>query len=143
MVTVTSLLGISAGLIFGFSSIVILLTPKPTNTPRNKPTTSHSLELNLIRLASMLPPYNPHNSNYEIITYIISFSAANGVRYPLVGGTREHHFDGINFKPRKLPENAPTPTSRVHAVLDGFVWVKSYDLPVCQRQIRQRYLHHY
>jgi len=23
--------------------------------------------------------------------------------YPLVGGTRERHFGGINFKPRKLP----------------------------------------
>jgi hypothetical protein len=51
---------------------------------------------------------------------------ANGVRYPLVGGTRERRFDGINFKPHKLPENAPTPTTmapalfagdRVHAVL--------------------------
>ena len=41
----------------------------------------------------------------------------NGERYPLVGGTREHHFDGTSLKPRKLPENAQTPTSRVHAVL--------------------------
>jgi len=52
----------------------------------------------------------------------------NGWRYPLVGGTRKRHFDGINFKPYKLPENAPTPTSRVHAVLGGdlclgaFLW---------------------
>jgi len=45
--------------------------------------------------------------------------APNGVRYPLVGGTRQHHFDGTNFKPRKVLENAPTPTSRVHAVLGG------------------------
>ena len=42
---------------------------------------------------------------------------SNGLRYPLVGGTRQRHFDGTNFKPGKLPENAPTPTSRVHAVL--------------------------
>jgi hypothetical protein len=41
----------------------------------------------------------------------------NGWRYPLVGGTRQHRFDGINFKPRKLLKNAQTPTSRVHAVL--------------------------
>jgi len=41
----------------------------------------------------------------------------NGVRYPLVGGTGHRRFDGINFKPKKLPENAATPTSRVHAVL--------------------------
>ena len=31
----------------------------------------------------------------------------NGVRYPLVGGTRQHHFNGTNFKPRKLLKNAP------------------------------------
>ena len=29
---------------------------------------------------------------------------ANGVRYPLVGGTRQRHFAGTNFKPRKLPD---------------------------------------
>jgi hypothetical protein len=48
-----------------------------------------------------------------------------------VGGTRQRHFDGTNFKPRKLPENAQTPTTmapayfagdRVHAVLGGFVF---------------------
>jgi len=42
---------------------------------------------------------------------------ANGVRYPRVGGTRQRHFDGTSFKLRKLPENAATPTRRVHAVL--------------------------
>jgi hypothetical protein len=36
-----------------------------------------------------------------------------------VGGTRQRHFDGTNLKPRKLPENAQTPTSRVHALLGG------------------------
>ncbi len=49
----------------------------------------------------------------------VLFPAPNGLRYPLVGGTRQHHFDGTNFKPRKMPENAQTPTSRVHAVLGG------------------------
>jgi len=44
---------------------------------------------------------------------------ANGSRYPLVGGTRQRDFDGTNFKPHQLLENAPTPTSRVHAVLAG------------------------
>ena len=39
----------------------------------------------------------------------------NGLRYPLVGGTIQRHFTGTNLKPRKLPENAPTPTSRVLA----------------------------
>jgi hypothetical protein len=46
--------------------------------------------------------------------------APNGVRYPRVGGTRQRRFDGTNFKPRKLLENAQTPTRRVHAVLGGF-----------------------
>jgi len=30
----------------------------------------------------------------------------NGVRYPLVGGTRQRHFDGTSFKPQKWLENA-------------------------------------
>jgi hypothetical protein len=45
------------------------------------------------------------------------FDSFNGLRYPLVGGTRQRYFDGTNFKPRKVPENAQTPTSQVHAVL--------------------------
>ena len=35
----------------------------------------------------------------------------------LVGGTRERHFAGTRLEPRKLLENAQTPTSRVHALL--------------------------
>jgi hypothetical protein len=34
-----------------------------------------------------------------------------------VGGTRGRRFAGTDFKPRELFKNAPTPTSRVHAVL--------------------------
>jgi hypothetical protein len=41
----------------------------------------------------------------------------NGWRYPLVGGTRQRHFAGINLKPATCSKNAATPTSRVHAVL--------------------------
>jgi hypothetical protein len=41
----------------------------------------------------------------------------NGWRYPLVGGTRERHFNGTNAKPQKLLKNAARPTSRVHVVL--------------------------
>ena len=52
----------------------------------------------------------------------------NGLRYPLVGGTRQHHFDGTSFKPQKLPENAATPTSRVHAVLAGVYGFKVSNL---------------
>ena len=47
----------------------------------------------------------------------ISLPAPNGERYPRVGGARERRFDGANLKPRNLPENAQTPTRRVHAVL--------------------------
>src|SRR5512134_3766096 len=32
--------------------------------------------------------------------------AANGVRYPRVGGAKSRHFAGASLKPRKLPENA-------------------------------------
>jgi hypothetical protein len=31
-----------------------------------------------------------------------------------MGGTRQRHFTGINLKPHKLPENAPSPTGQVH-----------------------------
>jgi len=63
--------------------------------------------------------------------------APNGWRYPLVGGTRQRHFVGTNFKPRKLPENAQTPTTpvpafaagdRVHAVLGAFTERKTRHL---------------
>src|SRR6266545_3786185 len=56
----------------------------------------------------------------SIPLFFLFFDSFNGLRYPLVGGTRERHFAGINFKPRKELENAQTPTSRVHAVLGGF-----------------------
>jgi len=54
----------------------------------------------------------------------------NGLRYPLVGGTRQPYFDRTSFKPRKVLEKAQTPTTmapalfagdRVHAVLGGFL----------------------
>ena len=32
---------------------------------------------------------------------------------------RQRHFAGTSFKPRKLLENAQSPTRRVHAVLGG------------------------
>lgn len=54
----------------------------------------------------------PFNETFPLIQCSLR---ANGLRYPLVGGTRQRHFAGTNSKPRKLPENAPTPTSRVLA----------------------------
>ncbi len=41
----------------------------------------------------------------------------NGVHYPLVGETSQRRFDGTNREPRKLFENAQTPTSREYALL--------------------------
>jgi hypothetical protein len=58
----------------------------------------------------------------------------NGLRYPLVGGTRQRHFDGTHSKPRKAPENAQTPTSRVHAVLGGAINIRSTLLVQMLRQ---------
>jgi hypothetical protein len=54
------------------------------------------------------------------LSIAVTAMTPNGERYPLVGGTRQRHFDGTNSKPRKLLENAQTPTSRVHAVLGAF-----------------------
>ena len=50
---------------------------------------------------------------------LMSEDAPNGERYPRVGGTRQRRFDGTSLQPRNLPENAATPTRRVHAVLGG------------------------
>ena len=54
----------------------------------------------------------------------------NGLRYApsgvLVGGMRERHFGGINFKPRKLPENAARTPSRVHALLGALTECKTH-----------------
>jgi hypothetical protein len=58
------------------------------------------------------------------IYQVIDIGQANGWRYPLVGGTRQRRFAGTNFKLRKLPENAQTPTSRVHAVLGVLCYAK-------------------
>jgi len=60
--------------------------------------------------------------DYATESALILKERANGMRYPLVGGTRERRFDGTNFKPQKMLENAATPTSRVHAVLGSF-WI--------------------
>jgi len=65
---------------------------------------------------------------------------ANGLRYPLVVGTRQRHFTGTNFKPRKVLENAPTPTSRVHAVLGGFIDMAGFTKIFPFRMSRIRWL---
>jgi len=60
-------------------------------------------------------------SGIFIFTLSTYYEAPNGLRYPLVGGTRQRRFDGTRLEPRKLPENAATPTSRVHAVLGALL----------------------
>ncbi len=59
---------------------------------------------------------------YEFAHYL-----PNGMRYPRVGGRRERRFAGTNFQPRDLPENAATPTRRVHVVLGSSVF---YDIAI-------------
>jgi hypothetical protein len=62
----------------------------------------------------LVRPYSPGTFTLEETP---SFPwRTNGVCYPLVGGTRQRRFAGTNLKPRKLPENAQTPTSRVHPI---------------------------
>jgi hypothetical protein len=78
------------------------------------------------------------------VTYVMSVGS---LRYPLVGGTRQRPFAGTHSKPRKMLENAQTPTRRVHAVLAGDV-LKVYPIwgsfPVkppmalCQRQYESK-----
>jgi len=57
------------------------------------------------------------NFAYFLPLYFMRHQPPNGLRYRLVGGMRQRYFAGANSKPRKVPENARTPTSRVHAVL--------------------------
>ena len=54
--------------------------------------------------------------SHIIHTYKCGMRRPDGWRYPLVGGTRQRHFDGTRSKPRKLPENAPTPTTMAPAL---------------------------
>jgi len=60
----------------------------------------------------------------SVIVSHLKIKPPNGWRYPRVGGMRQRHFDGTNCKPRKLFENAATPTRRVHALLAGFLWLQ-------------------
>ncbi|HET9914928.1 MAG TPA: hypothetical protein VFQ13_23770 [Anaerolineales bacterium] len=47
-------------------------------------------------------------------------SATQRLALPAGGRDETTHLVGTNFEPQKLPENAATPTRRVHAVLGGF-----------------------
>src|SRR5512146_1188688 len=56
----------------------------------------------------------------------------NGMRYLRVGGTRQRRFAGTNFKPRKLLENAASPTRRVHAVLGNHELARTLAIKRCK-----------
>ena len=50
----------------------------------------------------------------SLLSLYLNFYAPNGVRYPLVGETRQRHFSGINFKPRNVPNNAHAAEQQFH-----------------------------
>ena len=60
------------------------------------------------------------------VTHVVT---VHSLRYPLVGGTRQRCFAGTNSKPRKMLENAQTPTSRVHALLGSWILGRSFRTP--------------
>jgi len=85
---------------------------------------SHNRLKNCQNVAEMLcgTPKTRHFSAFlshfsKIIFEKRLFRQSQGFALPAVGGTRQRRFAGTNLKPRKLPENAATPTRRVHAVL--------------------------
>jgi hypothetical protein len=57
----------------------------------------------------------------ELASTLFCKERANGLRYPLVGETRQRYFDGTNLKPQKLPENAHAkrPTIRTPMLVRG------------------------
>jgi hypothetical protein len=70
---------------------------------------------------SSAPPQSSTDQTFTDWIKYRSTHAPNGLRYPRVGGTRQRHFIGTSFEPRKLLENAQTPTRRVHAVLGALL----------------------
>jgi hypothetical protein len=57
---------------------------------------------------------------------------------------RQRHFAGTKFKPHNLPENAATPTRRVHVadparrgcVSSLFIWSEFFALSLCLSNVR-------
>jgi len=85
----------------------------------------------LLSVKGLKTRFHSSNTNPVRSIRVPSNAPPNGERYPLVGGTRQHRFDGTSFKPRKHLENAQTPTTlvpayfagdRVHAVLGGITF---------------------
>ena len=88
-------------------------------TRRTKHTADKNMAGKLWRRAEQTEIISQPSSFYQLTHLQKEIVLSNGLRYPLVGGTRQRRVDGTNFEPRKLPKNAATPTSRVHAVLGG------------------------
>src|SRR3990172_2836897 len=87
-----------------------------------------------MKASSSAPSRNSTDQTFTDWIMYFSTHAPNGWRYPLVGGTRQRYFDGTNSKPRKVPKNAATPTSRVHALLGA---VELEDSIATKRHCRQ------
>ena len=85
-----------------------------------------------MKIRAMIPSGKPITQLIISIFGCVSKKTPNGLRYPLVGGMRQRRFDGTNSKPRKLPQNAQSPTSRVHAVLARFLGQR--DVVSCKGQ---------
>jgi len=72
-----------------------------------------------------VPPLLELNEKHPLLnSYIVlnSTRQPNGLRYPLVGGTRQRRSDGTSFEPKKLLENA-------HAVPTGSTLRSHHDSP--------------
>src|SRR5215212_362998 len=69
--------------------------------------------------------------NSPVLTMCFSYAlqrACQRCALPAGGRDETTPLYRINFKPHKLLENAPTPTSRMHAVLGVFVFCKTHHL---------------
>jgi len=64
-------------------------------------------------------------SKHPPIIFMMIVNLPNGLRYPLGVGRENAVLTEPTASHRKLLENAPTPTSRVHAVLGGAGWEAS------------------
>jgi len=59
---------------------------------------------------------------------VVMIEPAQRLALPAGGWDEITLFTGTNFKRRKQPKNAQTPTSRVHAVLGAFYAIRVYQL---------------
>ena len=81
----------------------------------NFATSPCGLALGTMKATSSAPSRNSTDQTFTDWIMYLSTYVPNGLRYPLVGGTRKRHFAVANLKPRKLLENAQTPTTMAAA----------------------------